>query len=213
LSTSDQFRIERDSIGEIQIPADAYWGVNTARAVENFDIARRQISVYPDFLVAFAQVKQAAARANRDIGVLDAERAELIDRACQDVIDGKLHDQFIVGVIQGGAGTSSNMNVNEVIANRALELAGRAFGDYEYISPNDHVNASQSTNDTYPSAVKLGLVHATQNLIAEYELLQDSIMKKAFEFKSILKVGRTQMQDAVPMTLGQEFHGFATSSA
>lgn len=211
LSTSDQFRIERDSIGEIKIPADAYWGVNTARAVENFDIARRTISVYPDFLVAFAQVKQAAARANREIGVLDAEKAEYIDRACQDIIDGQLHDQFVVGVIQGGAGTSSNMNVNEVIANRALELAGREFGDYEFISPNDHVNASQSTNDTYPSAVKLGLVHSTQNLIAEYELLQDAIMKKAFEFKEILKVGRTQLQDAVPMTLGQEFHGFATT--
>ncbi len=209
--TTEQFRIERDSIGEMQIPADAYWGVNTARAVENFDIARRQISVYPDFIVGFAQVKQAAARANKEIGVLDAERADLIDRACEDVINGELHDQFIVGVIQGGAGTSSNMNVNEVIANRALELAGREFGDYEYISPNDHVNASQSTNDAYPTAVKLGLVHATQNLLAEYELLQDSFMKKAFEFKSILKVGRTQLQDAVPMTIGQEFHGWATT--
>ncbi|MGO1542948.1 MAG: aspartate ammonia-lyase [Gulosibacter sp.] len=206
-----EFRVEQDSIGEIRIPANAYWGVNTARAVENFDIARRQISVYPDFLVGLAQVKQAAARANLEIGVLDAEREDLIDRACQDIIDGNLHDQFIVGVIQGGAGTSSNMNANEVIANRALELAGRPRGDYTFISPNDHVNLSQSTNDAYPSALKLGLVHSTHNLIAEYELLRDSFRKKGYEFREILKVGRTQMQDAVPMTLGQEFHGFSVT--
>ncbi|SJM48535.1 aspartate ammonia-lyase [Gulosibacter sp. 10] len=206
-----EFRIEADSIGEIKIPAEAYWGVNTARAVENFDIARRQIGVYSDFVVGLAQVKQAAARANREIGVLDPERAELIDRACQDIIDGRLHDQFVVGVIQGGAGTSSNMNANEVIANRALELAGRPRGDYGYMSPNDHVNLSQSTNDAYPSALKLALVHSTSNLIAEYTLLKDAMAKKGMEFKDILKVGRTQMQDAVPMTLGQEFHGFSTT--
>ena len=212
MSQVQEFRIERDSIGEMQIPADAYYGVNTARAVENFDIARRQISVYSDFVVAFAQVKQAACRANVEIGVLDAEIAQYIDRACQDIIEGELHDQFIVGVIQGGAGTSSNMNANEVIANRALELAGRELGDYAFISPNDHVNMSQSTNDAYPSAVKLGMVHSMRNLIAEHELLKDSFLKKGQEFKSVLKVGRTQMQDAVPMTLGQEFHGFATTS-
>lgn len=206
-----EFRVEQDSIGEIKIPVDAYWGVNTARAVENFDISRRQISVYPDFLIGLAQVKQAAARANRDTGELDAERAALIDQACQDIIDGKLHEQFIVGVIQGGAGTSSNMNANEVIANRALELAGRPRGDYAFMSPNDHVNLSQSTNDAYPSALKLGLVHSTHNLIAEYALLQDSMRKKGFEFRDVLKVGRTQMQDAVPMTLGQEFHGFSVT--
>ncbi|RRJ88741.1 aspartate ammonia-lyase [Gulosibacter macacae] len=212
MTQAQEFRIERDSIGEMEIPATAYWGVNTARAVENFDIARRPISVYADFIVALAQVKQAACRANVDIGVLDPEIAKYIDQACQDVINGKLHDQFIVGVIQGGAGTSSNMNANEVIANRALELAGRPFGDYGFISPNDHVNMSQSTNDAYPTAVKLGLVHSMNNLIAEHELLQDAFNKKGEEFKTILKVGRTQMQDAVPMTLGQEFHGFATTS-
>ncbi|NLT26176.1 MAG: aspartate ammonia-lyase [Microbacteriaceae bacterium] len=206
------FRIERDSIGEMQIPADAYWGVNTARAVENFDIARRQISVYADFVIGFAQVKQAACRANVEIGVLDAEIAQYIDRACQDIIDGELHDQFVVGVIQGGAGTSSNMNANEVIANRALELAGRPLGDYDYISPNDHVNMSQSTNDAYPSAMKIGVVHAMRTLIAEHELLRDAFLKKGQEFRTVLKMGRTQMQDAVPMTLGQEFHGFATTS-
>ncbi|MDO5677608.1 MAG: aspartate ammonia-lyase [Propionibacteriaceae bacterium] len=204
-------RIERDSLGEREIPDDVYWGINTARAVENFFISPRQINIYPDLLVAFAQVKQAAARANRDIGVLDAERAELIDRAAQDIIDGKLHDQFVVGVIQGGAGTSTNMNVNEVIANRALELAGRKFGEYDYISPNDHVNRSQSTNDTYPTAVKLALVYTMRRLTQEMRLLRNSFAAKGREFKDVLKVGRTQMQDAVPMTVGQEFRGFSTT--
>ena len=141
-------RIERDSLGELEIPDDAYWGINTARALDNFAISRRAINVYPDLLIAYAQVKQAAARANLEIGSLDEDRADLIDAACQEIIDGKLHDQFIVGVIQGGAGTSTNMNVNEVIANRALELGGYSKGEYEFISPNDHVNRSQSTNDT-----------------------------------------------------------------
>jgi len=206
-----EFRVERDSLGEVKVPANAYWGINTARALANFSISRRQISVYPDFIVAYAQVKQAAARANREIGVLDAERADLIERACQDIIDGRLHDQFVVGVIQGGAGTSTNMNFNEVIANRALELAGREFGDYAFISPNDHVNRSQSTNDTYPSAVKVALVHSTRRLVDEFTLLQNSFRLKGREFRDILKIGRTQLQDAVPMTLGQEFHGFSTT--
>ncbi len=204
-------RIERDSLGELEIPDDVYWGINTARAIQNFRISRRKINVYPDLLVAYAQVKQAAARANREIGVLDAERADLIDRAAQDIIDGKLRDQFVVGVIQGGAGTSTNMNVNEVIANRGLELAGRPFGDYQYLSPNDHVNRSQSTNDTYPSAVKLSLVYSMNRLIVELRLLRNSFAAKGREFREMLKVGRTQLQDAVPMTLGQEFWGFSTT--
>ena len=204
-------RIERDSLGEMELPDDAYWGINTARAVNNFRISRREISVYPDLIIAYAQVKQAAARANRDIGALDGERAELIDRAAQDIIDGHLHDQFVVGVIQGGAGTSTNMNVNEVIANRALELAGRPFGDYAFLSPNDHVNRSQSTNDTYPSAVKLSLIIALTKLADEMRLLRHSFATKGREFREVLKVGRTQLQDAVPMTLGQEFRGFSTT--
>lgn len=204
-------RIERDSLGEMEIPDDAYWGINTARAVHNFRISRREISVYPDLLVAYAQVKQAAARANRDIGVLDGNLAQLIDRAAQDIIEGRLHDQFVVGVIQGGAGTSTNMNVNEVIANRALQLAGRPFGDYAFLSPNDHVNRSQSTNDTYPSAVKLSLVVALTKLADELRLLRHSFAVKGREFREVLKVGRTQLQDAVPMTLGQEFRGFSTT--
>ncbi|NLE98812.1 MAG: aspartate ammonia-lyase [Propionibacterium sp.] len=204
-------RMERDSLGALAVPADAYWGVHTARALENFGISRREISVYPDFMVAYAQVKQAALRANRDLGDIDAERAGYIDAACQEIIDGELHDQFVVGVIQGGAGTSTNMNVNEVIANRALELSGREKGDYDYISPLDHVNRSQSTNDTYPSAVKLAVVYGMRKLISELELLQHSFRQKGREFRDVLKVGRTQMQDAVPMTLGQEFRGFAST--
>lgn len=204
-------RTESDFLGSLEIPADAYWGINTARAVENFPIAQRPISVYPELIVAFAQIKQAAARANAEIGVLGEETAGWIDAACQEVIDGELIDQFVVGVIQGGAGTSTNMNVNEVIANRALELAGRQRGDYAFISPNDHVNRSQSTNDTYPSALKLALITSLRSLAAELTQLQESFYAKGREFRDVVKVGRTQLQDAVPMTLGQEFRGFGTS--
>ncbi len=206
-----KMRLEADSLGQMEIPADAYWGINTARAVENFPISSRPVSVYADLVVAFAQIKQASARANGEIGVLDTEIAGWIDQACQEIIDGQLHDQFVVGVIQGGAGTSTNMNANEVIANRALELAGRHKGDYAFISPNDHVNRSQSTNDTYPSALKLSLLHALELLGTELALLRQSFRAKSREFRNILKVGRTQLQDAVPMTLGQEFRGFATT--
>ena len=204
-------RTETDSLGSLEIPMEAYWGIHTARALENFPIARRPVSVYPDFVTAFAMVKQAAARANAEIGSIDAEKAELIDRACQEIVDGALHDQFVVGVIQGGAGTSTNMNANEVIANRALELAGRPRGDYRAMSPIDDVNRSQSTNDTYPTAIKIALAFSLQSLLAELALLRDAFAAKGREFASILKVGRTQLQDAVPMTLGQEFHGFATT--
>lgn len=206
-------RIERDSLGELEIPSDVYWGVHTARAVENFPISKRPVGVYPDLVRAFAQVKQAAARANADLGELDDERAGYIDQACQDIIDGRLHDQFVVGVIQGGAGTSTNMNANEVIANRALEIAGHPKGDYTFIHPIDHVNRAQSTNDSYPSAVKLAIAAAIKKLIAEVQLLQYSFHLKSREFRNVLKVGRTQLQDAVPMTLGQEFHGFSTTLA
>ncbi|NYD72964.1 aspartate ammonia-lyase [Leifsonia soli] len=204
-------RIETDSLGSREIPADAYWGIHTSRALENFPIAKRPISVYPDLIVALASVKQAAARANAEIGVLDAHTAELIDRACQLIIDGRYHDQFVVGVMQGGAGTSTNMNANEVIANIALELDGHEKGDYSHLHPIDDVNRSQSTNDTYPTAIKIGLTFALGHLLDELALLRDSFAAKAAEFRNILKVGRTQLQDAVPMTLGQEFHGFATT--
>ena len=204
-------RTESDSLGSMEIPADAYWGIHTARALENFPISMRPISVYRDLVKALAMVKQASARANLEIGVLDAERADLIDRAAQRVIDGEFHDQFVVGVVQGGAGTSTNMNANEVITNIALELAGRAKGDYDFLSPIDHTNRSQSTNDVYPTAVKIGLSLDLVTLLEELDLLKQSFLHKAVEFHDILKIGRTQLQDAVPMTLGQEFHGFATT--
>ncbi|RZI91778.1 MAG: aspartate ammonia-lyase, partial [Microbacterium sp.] len=202
-------RTESDSLGSLEIPADAYWGIHTARALENFPISQRPISVYKDLVVALAMVKQASARANLEIGVLDTERATLIDRASQRVIDGEFHDQFVVGVIQGGAGTSTNMNANEVITNVALEMAGREKGDYAFLSPIDHTNRSQSTNDVYPTAVKIAVINATHDLIAAMGDLQEAFAAKAVEFHDVLKMGRTQLQDAVPMTLGQEFGTYA----
>ena len=208
---SSQTRTETDSLGSVEVPSAAYWGVHTARAQENFSIARRPISVYPDFVRAFACVKQAAARANLEIGALDEQRVTLIDRACEEVKSGMLLDQFVVGVVQGGAGTSTNMNANEVITNRALELAGRQKGDYSFINPNDHTNHSQSTNDTYPTAIKIALAFSLTSLLDELALLADSFAAKGREFAHIIKVGRTQLQDAVPMTLGQEFNAFAVT--
>lgn len=202
-------RTESDSVGSMEIPADAYWGIHTARARENFPITRRPISVYPDLIIALAMVKQAAARANKDLGVLSASKADLIDQVCEEIKHGALHDQFMVGVIQGGAGTSTNMNTNEVIANRCLELLGKPFGDYVNFHPIDDVNRSQSTNDVYPTAIKIAMVLTTQRLLVEHAKLEEAFAAKGREFANILKVGRTQMQDAVPMTLGQEFSGFA----
>lgn len=211
LDENTPIRFEHDSLGEMAVPATAYWGVHTARAIENFPIAKRPISVYPDFVRAFACVKQAAARANLEIGALDAERAGLIDAACEEIKDGALLDQFVVGVVQGGAGTSSNMNVNEVVTNRALELAGREKGDYDFINPNDHTNRSQSTNDTYPTAIKIALAFSLKSLLEQLEMLSEAFAAKGAEFAHILKVGRTQLQDAVPMTLGQEFNAFSVT--
>jgi aspartate ammonia-lyase len=204
-------RSETDSLGTKQIPAEAYWGLNVRRALDNFAISGRPISSYPDLIFGYACVKQAAARANADIGVLDRAKADLIDRACEEIKGGKLHDQFIVDIMQGGAGTSTNMNANEVIANRGLELGGYSKGSYEHLDPNDHVNRSQSTNDSYPTAFKIGLCLSIERLLTELALLEDAFRKKAREFAGIVKVGRTQLQDAVPMTLEQEFEGFAVA--
>jgi len=201
-------RTETDSLGSVEVPADAYWGVHTMRALENFPISKRPISVYPDLIVALASVKQAAARANRDVGVLNREKAGWIDEACQRIIDGELHDQFVVGVIQGGAGTSTNMNANEVIANRALELLGHARGDYKHVHPNNHINLSQSTNDVYPTAIKIAMHTTIERLRSEMSALAASFLHKGEEFAPHIKMGRTQLQDAVPMTLGQEFTAF-----
>ncbi|MFC5501285.1 aspartate ammonia-lyase [Lysinimonas soli] len=202
-------RTESDSLGSMQIPAGAYWGIHTARALVNFPISRRAISNYPDLVRALARVKQASARANKEIGVLDPAKADVIDAVCERIVAGELHDQFVVGVIQGGAGTSTNMNTNEVIANASLEAMGLAFGDYARLHPIDDVNRSQSTNDVYPTAIKLAMVFGVQRLLEEHAKLTRSFAAKGVEFAHVLKVGRTQLQDAVPMTLGQEFTGFA----
>src|SRR5215469_2405842 len=204
-------RVETDSLGEKEIPSDAYWGINVSRALENFAVSGRPISIYPDLILAYACVKQAAARANAEIGVLDRTKADLIDRACEEIKEGNLADQFVVDIMQGGAGTSTNMNMNEVIANRGLELADRPKGDYEYLDPNDHVNRGQSTNDTYPTALKIALCLSIERLVVELEHLERAFRHKAHEFSGILKVGRTQLQDAVPMTLEQEFERFAVT--
>ncbi|MDQ1513719.1 MAG: aspartate ammonia-lyase [Microbacteriaceae bacterium] len=204
-------RTETDSLGTVEIPADAYWGAHTARALENFPISGRPISVHPRLVDALAVVKQAAARANRDLGVLEPRKADLIEQACIAIRDGRFHDQFVVDVIQGGAGTSTNMNANEVVANVALELAGHPLGEYALLNPIDDVNRSQSTNDVYPTAAKIAIAMALGDLLVEHDLLRQAFAAKGQEFHEVLKVGRTQLQDAVPMTLGQEFHGFATT--
>jgi aspartate ammonia-lyase len=187
--------------------------VHTARAVENFPISGQLIGQVPDLVNALAFVKLACARANQELGVLDAERAGAIERACQDLLAGQLHDQFIVDLIQGGAGTSTNMNANEVIANRALEHLGAAKGDYARLHPNDHVNASQSTNDVYPTALRLAAWFGIGRLLQQMALLRGAFEAKAVEFQDVLKIGRTQLQDAVPMTLGQEFSTYAVMLA
>ncbi|WP_313618262.1 aspartate ammonia-lyase [Agrobacterium sp.] len=202
-------RTEHDLLGPKEIPTDVYWGVHTARAVDNFQITGTPIGRYPYLIRGLAYVKEAAALANHELGLLDKDRLNAIVAACREIRDGALHDQFVVDVIQGGAGTSTNMNANEVIANRALEILNHQKGDYSQLHPNDHVNLSQSTNDAYPTAINVGLIEAIDDLSDAMRVLQQAFERKAQEFHSILKVGRTQLQDAVPMTLGQEFRTFA----
>jgi aspartate ammonia-lyase len=202
-------RTEHDFLGVKEIPAEAYWGVHTARAVENFPITGQTVGGWSDLVCALAFVKRASAQANLSFGVIDARLAEAIELACDDLVSGELHDQFVVDVIQGGAGTSTNMNANEVIANRALERMGYARGRYDVLHPNDHVNASQSTNDVYPTALRLAAWFGIGRLISAMADLRAAFEGKAAEFSGILKIGRTQLQDAVPMTLGQEFLAFA----
>ncbi|MEV7607419.1 aspartate ammonia-lyase [Paenarthrobacter sp. NPDC089322] len=214
MTTVDQaipVRSEHDLLGDRDIPADAYWGVHTLRAIENFPITGQALSTNRHLVRGLAAVKMAAARTNHELGLLDAERAGAIEQACQDVMDGMLQDQFMVDVIQGGAGTSSNMNTNEVIANRALEILGHAKGDYSKLHPNDHVNLSQSTNDVYPTAVNLATIFSVKELLLALEELEEAFAEKGREFRTVVKMGRTQLQDAVPMTLGQEFGGYAVT--
>jgi aspartate ammonia-lyase len=202
-------RTEHDLLGDRAVPAEAYYGVHTLRALENFPITGTPISIYPGLVMALACVKQAAAIANSELGLLDERRAHAIRLACEEVREGKLFEEFVVDVIQGGAGTSSNMNANEVICNRALELLGHAKGEYQHLHPLDHVNLSQSTNDVYPTAVKLALQFGIRRLLEDMRFLRGAFENKAAEFSEVLKVGRTQLQDAVPMTLGQEFSTYA----
>ena len=202
-------RTERDSLGPREVPADAYWGVSTLRAAENFPISARTVGQCRPLVRAFGEIKHAAARANESLGLLTPERSAAIQQAGRDVAEGRLDDQFVVDRIQGGAGTSTNMNANEVIANRALELLGHEKGDYAHLDPIDDVNRSQSTNDTYPTAVKIALHRQLEELGVEHTRLVAAFRDKAEQFRHVVKVGRTQLQDAVPMTLGQEFGAFA----
>ncbi|HET7458023.1 MAG TPA: aspartate ammonia-lyase [Gemmatimonadaceae bacterium] len=201
-------RTEHDLLGEREVPDDALYGVQTLRALENFPITGVPLREFPDLIVALAQVKEAAALANAELGLLDRGVADLIVRAAREIRAGRHHEHFLVDMIQGGAGTSTNMNANEVIANRALELAGRRRGEYQFVHPNNHVNLSQSTNDVYPTAVKLALHGTIAQLQVAMRELAESFLAKGKEFGRLIKMGRTQLQDAVPMTLGQEFTAF-----
>jgi aspartate ammonia-lyase len=202
-------RLEHDLLGDRAVPAAAYYGVHTLRAVENFPITGTTIAIYPDLIRALACIKQAAALANHELHLLSTERRDAIVKACEEIRAGQLHDQFVVDVIQGGAGTSTNMNANEVIANRALEHMGHQRGEYNVLHPNEHVNMSQSTNDVYPTALKVATYFGIFRLVDAMAVLRRGFEAKAEEFRDVLKMGRTQLQDAVPMTLGQEFSTYA----
>ncbi len=204
-------RIESDLLGDKEIPKNAYYGVQTQRALENFDISWARLDAHPRFIKALGAVKIAAARANNQLGVLDEKLSNAIIQAGEEVMAGKFDKEFPIDMIQGGAGTSTNMNVNEVIANRANEILGGKKGEYKYVTPNDHVNLSQSTNDAYPTAIKIALMEMNEDMIIHLKDLIHSFRNKGKEFAHVLKMGRTQLQDAVPMTLGQEFEAYAAT--
>ncbi|MEU3711693.1 aspartate ammonia-lyase [Streptomyces catenulae] len=207
------YRTEHDMLGDVEVPADAYYGAHTVRAVANFPLTGETLATRPRLIGALAAVKCAAARANAEVGALDEVRATAVADACAEIRGGALHDQFVVDLLQGGAGTSTHMNANEVIANRALELLGHPRGRYTELHPLDHVNLGQSTNDVYPTAVKLALDPQIADLLTALAALRGAFAAKADEFAEVLKMGRTQLQDAVPMTLGQEFGAFAATLA
>jgi aspartate ammonia-lyase len=207
--TSDGVRFEQDLLGERAVPEWAYFGVHTVRALENFPVSGIAIAAHPHLIWSLAAVKEAAALANREIGVLDPAKADAIVAACREIRGGALRDQFVVDVLQGGAGTSTNMNANEVIANRALEILGHRRGAYEHLHPLDDVNAGQSTNDVYPTAARVALDRAVLDLLTSLKLLRLAFEERAAEFAEVLKMGRTQLQDAVPMTVGQELAAYA----
>lgn len=208
---SGKTRTEHDLLGDKELPVEFYYGIQTLRAIENFNISRSKLYHYPQLIIGLADVKAAAAIANHDLGLLSEDIKNAIVKACEEIKDGSLHEFFVVDMVQGGAGTSTNMNANEVIANRALEILGFEKGDYKHCHPNNHVNLSQSTNDAYPTAVKIALYRSINLLIEELKKLITAFRVKEEEFADVIKMGRTQLQDAVPMTLGQEFGAYATT--
>lgn len=203
-------RKEHDFIGELEIPDDVYYGVQTFRAVDNFQMTGRKLKDYPFFVKAFAQIKKAAALTNKEVGVLDADKADALAKAADRLIAGDFAEQFVVDMIQGGAGTSTNMNVNEVLTNIALESMGHKKGEYQYLHPNDHTNLGQSTNDTYPSSIKVATWTKLGDLLKAMDNLKNELEKKAKDFKDYIKMGRTELEDAVPTTLGNTFNAFAS---
>ena len=203
-------RKEHDFIGELEISDDVYYGVQTFRALENFHMTGRRIKDYPFFVKAFAQIKKAATLANKEVGVLEAKKADAIAKAADRVIAGEFLDQFVVDMVQGGAGTSTNMNANEVITNVALEMMGHKKGEYKYLHPNDNTNLGQSTNDTYPSSIKVATYEKMTDLLKAMEVLKKELEAKAEEYKDMIKMGRTELEDAVPTTLGNSFNAFAS---
>ncbi len=210
-SSSKRYRTERDSLGVKRIPENAYYGIQTIRALENFPITGIPIAHYPHLPIALAHIKKASADANRALGLLTAANHRAIVRACEEIVKGHYHEQFVVDVIQGGAGTSTNMNANEVIANRALELLGKRKGEYQHLHPLDDVNLSQSTNDVYPTALRIAAYLMLQDLKHSVEYCAAAFHRKGHEFRNVLTMGRTQLQDAVPMTLGQAFTAYAVT--
>ena len=207
----ENFRNESDLLGTLQVPLNAYYGVQTQRAIDNFKISGQHLSSYPHFIAALGMVKKAAAKTNYELGLLEENLYQKIAETCDELIAGKYHDQFPIDMIQGGAGTSVNMNANEVIANLVLEKLGKEKGDYQFCSPNDHINLSQSTNDAYPTSIKIALLNMNIELVEKLKKIVEAFRAKGKEFSKVIKMGRTQLQDAVPMTLGQEFEAFAAT--
>ena len=207
----ENFRNESDLLGTLQVPLNAYYGVQTQRAIDNFKISGQHLSSYPHFIAALGMVKKAAAKTNYELGLLEENLYQKIAETCDELIAGKYHDQFPIDMIQGGAGTSVNMNANEVIANVVLEKLGKEKGDYQFCSPNDHINLSQSTNDAYPTSIKIALLIMNIELVEKLKKIVEAFRAKGKEFSKVIKMGRTQLQDAVPMTLGQEFEAFAAT--
>ena len=208
--SAQEYRTEEDLLGKIKVPADAYYGAQAARAIENFKISGQYTNDYPDFLKAWGMIKMAAAQANTEVGKMDKNELKYIEQACKEVIAGKYNEQFRIDLYQGGAGTSTNMAANEILANIALEKSGNKKGQYDKISPNDHLNMSQSTNDTYPTSLKLTMLIQNDRLIEQAKLLAKSYRVLGNKYLEVVKMGRTEFQDAVPMTVGQEVHSYAS---